>query len=107
MSACMTLGVLTGPASDLNIIRFSRSGIKIGMVDWLKEWFPGRIVGCFELVSPCPKLTCSVILFDTADGITGFSPDISPSPRRFFQKMVHSSFSYDGSKAGRLFTKSP
>ena len=78
--------MLTDPASNLEIPIFSRSGIKIGMVNWLREWFPGGIVGCFELVSPCPKLTCSVILFDTANGITGFPPDISPFPGGFSKR---------------------
>lgn len=103
----MTLGALTSPASNLEVIIFSRSGIKIGMIDWSKNQLTEIIVGCFELVSPCPKLACSVMLFGTANGTTGFSPSISPFPRRFFQTMVHSSLRYDDSKAGRLLEKSP
>lgn len=72
----MTLGVLTGPTSNLEIIILSRSGIKIGVVDGLKNWLTRIIFGYFELVSSCPKLACSAILFSTAHEITGFPPEI-------------------------------
>lgn len=103
----MTLGVLTGPTSNLKIIILSRSGIKIGMVDGLKNWLTRIIFGYFELVSSCPKLACSAILFSPAHEITGFPPEILLFPRIFFQKMAHSSLRYDVSKAGRLLNKSP
>lgn len=101
------VGRVNGPGFKFRDNEISSSGINIGIFNSLKACCPGRFIVCFEPVSPCSIWTCSVIVFDTASGISGFPPDILPLRRKFFQKMVYSSFRSDGSKNGRLYTKSP